>query len=276
MKRLTALLFSVFLLSVLPVTAADYAILDTLDDETVAPEHIILQAGFWYEKQIDESTLINGPRVLLRFPLGPWAELGLKTGLLHLNDSPTFADESGFADLDLTLKAIPFRIADVNLGVAFTTKVPTADESGGLGTDEADFIAKAIAGCVFGDLHIFLNLGASIQSDPRANSEQDDFFVWGIGVEYDLSNMSDSTIAKDLILMLEFEGAAGPADNVNVAEGRYTDGDIEARFGFVKKIGWINWAVTGSFGITDESQDWGFRTCFSYNWDIPWSFTQDE
>ncbi|MDP3981174.1 MAG: hypothetical protein Q8Q33_07175 [Chlamydiota bacterium] len=275
MRKLLYSLMAMFLLSIIPAVGSDYVILDTLDDETVEPGFVVLQIGVWVEKQIDESTLIQGPRTLVRIPLGPWAELGLKTGFIHLSDSPTYSDESGFNDLEVTLKAVPFQIGDFNLGFAFITKVPTADDSKGLGTDEADFIPMAIAGYNMGDLHLFVNLGAAILGDPRTNSSQDDFFIWGIGAEYDLSNLSDSVICENLTAMLEIDGSAGPTDNLSVAEGMYTDKNAEVRFGFVKKISFVNVGITGSFGFTDNSSDWGVRAILSYNWETPWAFTQD-
>lgn len=274
MKKLFfSILFSICLL---PLNAADYVILDTLDDETVEPGHIVLQTGIWVEDQIDNSTLIHGPRTLLRFPVGPWAELDFKTGLLSIVDSDIFEDETGFGDLEITLKAIPFKFYDFNFGLALITKIPTADEAEGLGTDEADFAVKAIGATYVGDIHLFVNLGASIQADPRANSEQDDFFLWGIGAEYNLSHVSDSSILQDMILLMEFEGSSGPRDNINVSEGRYTDGDVEFRFGIVKKLGWLNVGLSGSVGITDDSPDWSFRSTFSYNWNTPWEFVHPE
>ncbi len=263
-----AMLFT--LLSAARIQASDYLILETLDDKTVAPYQMVGQMGVQVEEQIDQSTLVHGPTFDASFGIGDWAELGLNYEVLSLSDSPSFDDQTGSGDVRIKAKVVPIKSDWGNLGLAVITKIPSADDSDGLGTDEADVVLKTIYGKnIFGDLRLFINLGVAIQGDPAVNSSQDDYFVWGVGVEYPFPVLGDSSFCDGLSLIAEFEGSVGPEEHDNIASGQYTDGDAEFRGGLVKKLPWFNLAATGSVGLTDDSPDWGFRLMLSRAFDLP-------
>lgn len=269
MKKSLALL-SLLLFISSQIQASDYLALKTLDDTTVLPYQMVGQIGVTGSEQIDKSTLIAGPTFDTAFAICDWAELGLNYEVLTLLDSPSFDDTTGSGDLRIRLKAIPIQTRLGNLGLAVITKIPTASNQDGLGTKETDVTVKGIYGTtIAGDLHLFANAGIAIQGDPRANSSQDNYFVWGIGAEYPLYAISSSPIVEGLRLIAEFEGAIGSQDNINIAQGEYNDGQIQFRGGIVREFSWFNLAATGSVGITDDSPGWGFQVSLSRAFDLP-------
>jgi hypothetical protein len=270
MKNKCFMMMLAFLWMASKLQAGDYLALETLDDQTVEPYHVVTQLGVESEEQIDQSTLIHGPTFDAAFGIGEWAEVGVNYEILTLSDSDFFDDSTGSGDIRLRAKIVPVKSDWGNLGFAVITKIPSADESEGLGTGETDVVLKAIYGNhAFADLDWFVNLGAAIQGDSSSNSSQDNFFVWGIGARYPLPAISGSSAFEGLWLIAELEGAIGSETNINVAEGEYNDGDAEFRGGLVKELPWFNLGITGSLGITDDAPDWGFRIVFSRAFDLP-------
>ena len=73
------------------------------------------------------------------------------------------------------------------LAIRFGTKLPDANKSDRLGTDETDFDISAIASKDFGPLSVHTNLGISLLGDPgaflgppRTGRGQDDLFTYSI------------------------------------------------------------------------------------------------
>jgi hypothetical protein len=152
------------------------------------------------------------------------------------------------------------------------TKVPTA-AAATLGTDEADFLAKALfstdwsrfyGDSILGRLKTHLNAGISIQSNRRGLSEQSDYFIWGVAAEYD--------ILPALALWAELEGSTGGRLVPNISQGDFGDEYTEARAGLTGPMPDIaflrdwKWGVTASAGLTSRSRDWTASAGLSRTW----------
>jgi hypothetical protein len=217
--------------------------------------------------------------------IGPWADIEVDFQYLKVEDAVRFGaggavvetgvDENGKGDVRVKLKASPFACRYGRVGVQFVTKAPSSDNENALGTDEADFIAKALFSTdwsqLFGDsplgrLKTHLNAGIAIQGDPQRLARQDDYFVWGVAAEYEILPM--------LVLWSEVEGSTNGNTTANISQGDFGNAYAEARLGLtgpLPDIGFLHdwkWGVAASTGLNNHSRDWTASLGFNHTWGL--------
>lgn len=122
----------------------------------------------------------------------------------------------------------------------FGTKLPNADNSRNLGTDESDsygifILSKHILG-----FDSRLNLGMGILGNPDQLSTQDDVLVYGIGVV--------RPIYGDIKAVGEVTG---------IANSHHGNDRSSLRAGIQIPQKWITWDIAISKGLNSRSEDWG-------------------
>jgi opacity protein-like surface antigen len=262
-----------------------YNPLKTVEASTIPERQFRTEVAFRYANQPDDSDLYIIPDVALGWGIGPWADLELEFQYLRVEDTFTrrtdksVYDEdvntSGIGDVRIKIKLAPFEWNDAQLGVQFTTKVPSADDEGALGTDETDFIAAALLSVdwsefseesIISNLKTHFNAGIAVQGDPYNSGRQDDLFVWGVAAEYGLP--------AALTVWAELEGSTNGRTVHNISEGDYGNNYMEARAALSGPMpdipllrGWL-WSMNASAGLNNYSRDWTAGIGFSRTWGL--------
>lgn len=278
--RTTVLWLSLALLFlVLPSSASsqtqEYHMLDTEEAYTIGQGNLQTEIEVGDLKQPDESDLLNVPRVRVTYGLSDWVDVEFRYEYLVVEDT-TFTDfDSGeivrdhddhdFGGLRIQVKMSPFELGRHRLAVLGITKLPDVPQDTGLGTDETDFTWKVLLSSDWGRLVTHLNAGMAILGNPAANSDQNDFFVWGIGGEYALTD--------SLTLLAEIEGSMGAEHGIemdieNVAEGSVGNERASAGLGITGPVGNWKWGVMGHKGLTDHANDWELQVGLSRIWGV--------
>jgi cobalt/nickel transport protein len=160
----TLIFTSTFLYAARPLT--------TDDAWTVEKGKFQLETGFDAARQ-DNHDQELGPSVTLSYGLLERMDLGLGSGYIFL-DPKEGERENGFADTELKAK---YRLFDEKdwipaFAISGTLKIPTASESKGLGSGEADFGINAIATKNLSKkLALHLNLGYTFIGENHVDNE---------------------------------------------------------------------------------------------------------
>lgn len=160
----TLILTSPFLYAARPLT--------TDDAWTVEKGKFQLEAGFDATRQ-DNHDRELGPSVTLSYGLFERMDLGLGSGYIFL-DPKEGERENGLADTELKAK---YRLFDEKdwipaFAISGTLKIPTARESKGLGSGQADFGINAIATRnISKRLALHLNLGYTFIGENHVDNE---------------------------------------------------------------------------------------------------------
>jgi hypothetical protein len=262
-----------------------YNPLKTEEAYTIGERNFRGELALGYVNQPDDSDLYMLPDLTLGWGIGPWADIEVEFQYLKVEDTTRFGmnrfvlrtnvDETGKGDVRVKFKASPFECRYGRLGAQFVTKTASAEDRDALGTDELDFIAKALFSTdwaeFFGDaplgrLKTHVNAGIAIQGDPQQIARQDDFFVWGVAAEYDLG--------RRLTLWSELEGSTNGKDTVNINQGDFGNAYAEARVGLtgpLPEIGFLHdwkWGVAASTGLNNHSRDWTASAGVSHTWGL--------
>ncbi|MBI4831169.1 MAG: hypothetical protein HY801_06370, partial [Candidatus Lindowbacteria bacterium] len=238
--------------------------LDTEEAYTVGQGNVRTEVELGVTKQPDASELYNIPRVRLTYGLSEWADVEFEYEVLAINgtDFTDFADQetkfnhddTGSGDLRIKLKVIPYEFGPHNLGFQLVTKLPNAEQSEGLGTNEADFTWQVLFSSNLGRLKTHLNAGMAVFGDPSRDGNQNDFVIWGVGGEYALTD--------SLTLMGEVEGSTAAEHGTNgfsqnIAENSEGNARARARLALTGPIGQWRWGVSGFKGLNSHTEDWG-------------------
>lgn len=262
-----------------------YNPLKTEEAYTIGERNFRSELAFGYVNQPDDSDLYILPDLTVGWGIGPWADLEVEFQYLKVEDTVRFGaggavvetgmDEDGRGDIRVKLKASPFACKYGRAGVQFVTKAPSASDRDALGTDEADFMARALFSTdwsqLFGDsplgrLKTHLNAGIAVQGDPQKLASQDDYFVWGVAAEYEIVPM--------FVLWSEVEGSTGGRSTANISQGDFGSAYAEARLGLTGPLPDISflhdwkWGVAASTGLNNHSRDWTASVGFSHTWGL--------
>lgn len=268
---------SLMLLAVLgnACLAEEYHMLDTEEAFSVGKGILQTDIEFGVTKQPDASELYNIPRVRVTYGLSDWADLTFEYEYLAVEDTDfivydsgtvkTGHDEVGTGDLRIKLKVVPYEFNFHKMGFQFSTKLPNASQSSGLGTNETDFTWQVLFSSDWGRLKTHLNAGMAVLGDPTRNSDQNDFFIWGVGGEYALTN--------SLTVMGELEGSTAAENEVkgfteNIAENSEGMARARARLALTGPVGDWRWGVSGFKGLNSHTEDWGVQVGLSRTWDV--------
>ncbi|UCD56226.1 MAG: hypothetical protein JSV16_10340 [Candidatus Hydrogenedentota bacterium] len=253
--------------------AQEYYILDTEEAFTVGQGNLQAEIEFGITKQPDASELYNLPRLRLTYGLSEWADVEFEyeylvvrgTDFIEFDGGKTNVDhdDEGTGDLRIRLKVVPYEFGPHRMGFQFVTKLPNADQGKGLGTNETDFTWQVLLSSDLGRLRTHLNAGVAVLGDPSRNRNQNDFFVWGIGGEYALSD--------SLTLMGEVEGSTAAEHGTagfteNIAENSEGNARARVRLALTGPIGAWRWGVSGFKGVNSHTEDWGAQFGLSRTW----------
>ena len=268
-----------FLLPLFPSLASgfthEYNMLTTEEASTIGEGNLQTEIELGVTKQPDASELYNIPRIRLTFGLSEWADMEFEYEVLAVNNTDFMEvetgkinenyDKIGAGDLRIRLKVAPYEFGPHRMGVQFATRLPNAEQDQGLGANETDFKAKVLLSTDWGRLATHLNGGIAVTQNIRRNGDLDNFFIWGIGGEYALTD--------SLMLMGEIEGSTGLGSGVNgstenIAEGEEGNARARARLALSGPIGDWRWGVSAFKGVNSHTEDWGAQIGLSKTWGI--------
>lgn len=262
--------------------AEPYYILETEEARTVGKGNLRVEVEVGARKQVDASELYNVPRVRVEYGVAEWVDVEIETEYLVVRDAdlpdfrsapPVFqfnANDEGIGDVRLRLKLVPWDFRYGDLGLHFETKIPTADDRRGLGTDGVDANTQLIYTLpwrewtdapVLRDVTMHANFGIAVLSQPSRNREQNDYVIWGVAGEYPLTDR--------LVLMGELDGAASADRTRNLAEGSESGDSIVGRTGLTWAVN-EDWTLgaTAAKGLTEDALDWEVQVGMSRSWGI--------
>lgn len=145
--------------------------------------------GFTPPDEIKWQSLTTAPSLGFRIAPSEWVEIQLSYEFLD-NHQRTVSGGTqsnyggGDARLFTKVWAVRERTWIPAMGVRFGTKLPNADATDRLGTDETDFFIQLLGSKRFGDWATHLNLGISLLGNPgfygADSSGQDDLFTYDV------------------------------------------------------------------------------------------------
>ena len=171
-KILLLILLSYFISLALTLTSAFAARPLTTDDAGTVEKGVFqLELGFDGIRQDNHGRELS-PSLILSYGLLEQMDLGIGSGYLFFHPKEG-KKENGFADTELKLK---YRLIDEKdwrpaFAITGTLKIPTANESKGLGSGEADFGINAIATKNLSKrLALHLNLGYTFIGEDHVDN----------------------------------------------------------------------------------------------------------
>ena len=262
-----------------------YNPLKTQEAYTIGERNFRTEVAFGYVKQPDDSDLYIAPDLVFGWGIGPWADLELEFQYLRVEDTFRFGSdrsikeadmtENGVGDVRVKIKVSPFETRYGRLGFHLLTKVPSAEDGDALGTDEADVAGRILfstdwsqflSGTFLEPLKTHINAGIAIQGDRQELNRQDDYLVWGLAAEYE--------ITPSVALWAEVEGSTNGEKSRNISEGDFGNAYAEARLGLTGPVPYIDfmqnwkWGVAVSGGLTSSSRDWSANVGLSRTWGL--------
>jgi len=216
--------------------------------------------------------VVTAPEIEARVGAGGWVEIQLQYDLIYLHERHhAGGSESTYGGGDARLATKVHLLADRRwwpaLGVRFGVKLPNADRSDRLGTDETDFEIAALASKQLGEVATaHLNLGLQILGNPgplngdqnESGSGQDDLFLYALAVVSE-PLLADHMGAYELRLASEIRGVAGT---------RFANDGAAVRAGLQLRRG--AWTVyTGaSAGLYEAAEKYGILAGVIYHYDL--------
>lgn len=226
--------------------------LETDTAETIPSGQGVGFLMFRGRKQADATMLYSVPRVGGIVPLGPWADLTFHTEYTVLDGKsaspPAFSDAGGFGDTVAELKLTPLRLEEFTGGGVVGGKFPLSNKRG-ITTGEVDVFAKLVGTFFWDPVRLHLNAGLSVQGDPTAAGDQNDYFLYSSALEW--------AAMEELTVLAELAGSGSSEKLPNYGFGANGAGRLNAGLGFLGPIshGWT-WTAFGTKGVTSDSPDW--------------------
>jgi hypothetical protein len=173
----------------------------TEDPETIGGGRILLEAGI--DRARDQVYPVSGlrgdlwrvPTLGISIGISPIAELQIDGGLYSrlsitrrdpapLSSVVTATGDSTH-DVEDIVVATKIRIAPETtgrpaFGIRFATKLPTASNESGLGTDTTDFLMSLLIGKTVQSVRFVGNIGFGILADPTQANRQNDVLTYGL------------------------------------------------------------------------------------------------
>jgi hypothetical protein len=264
MKKVLLILIAGLLSVGVTAYSAELNPLTTERAETIGAGKLRLDIGFSAESLPDSSLLLHTPGFGLRWGLSEDTDFILKYGGLMVREWPDDSESSGSGDLTFGLQVSPWKGPWGRLGFSIATKLPNADDTYGLGTDEQDFFLTGLYTANIKKLKINLNAGLAVVGDNEQLRGYDYLLTYGVGFEY--------LITDHWSIVGDVAGTTGGQEKNDIAE---------ATLGVVGPLayGW-EWALTGSYGLTPQTPEWSAGLFLSHVWEVgptgPLSFYTDE
>lgn len=274
-RHLLRQLFACVVLAPLCLSAlAQQRPLITEDVETVKPGSARIEFGFDFQQ--DRNFTLSGLNadltrlgvVMVRMGLGPNIEFengGVIQNFISINRqfqassvplrlSQGTNSSHDWGDFFLATK---FRLRPETrrtpaLGFRFGVEMPNSNQSRGIGLNQMNFFATAIAGKHFGKLNVFGNLGLGILTAPLDRFTQNDVLLYGLASAYEVS--------ERLTLVGEVQGRHSTRKKAPIG----TESDGAARFGARFRAAGLVWDVSGQAGLYRHSARTGLSFGVSY------------
>ncbi len=138
------------------------------------------------------------------------------------------------------------------LGFRFGAELPNSNQSRGIGVNQTNFFATAIAAKSFGKVRVTGNLGLGIQTAPVDPFTQNDVLLYGLAASYQFSNR--------LTLVGEVNGRHSTRNNAPLG----TESDGAARIGARIRAAGLLWDIAGIRGLYRNSERSGVAFGVSY------------
>jgi len=249
--------FFIFIIFTIPASAANLRPLVTIDACALPKGQVELRLGgsyikdrwFPFEGHDTDRREADLPSIDLMIGLTDDIEVDFSYSAIY-RESERFSWDYDSGDLSIMGKARLWKeTPDIpNITLAVCTKLPNSDYDERFGTDEFDFFSLLLLSKYVKGVSLFANGGLGILGNPKEENDQDDAFVYAVGLGYPLN--------KNLILLVDVSGWAA-SDNGKNNYSRVTTG--------------LQWQV-GSFrldfgarvGLNEKSEDWGVITGATY------------
>ena len=279
-SRLLRLLFSLLVITTITsaTVTAQQRPLNTEDVEIVKPGSIRFELGFDFLQDRDFTLSgLNGDQsrigvISLTFGLAPNVEFetgGVIQNYLSINRqyqasavpliiSQTANSTNDFGDLYLAAK-IKLRSETERapgLGFRFGAELPSSNQQRGIGQNQTNFFATAIASKHLGRLRVSGNLGLGILTAPVNAFTQNDVLLYGLSATYKFNDR--------VAMVSEVNGRYSTRRNPPLG----TESDGIARIGARIRTGGVLFDVSGIRGINRISPSSGVSFGVSYEADL--------
>lgn len=184
--------------------AAQQRPLQTEDPEVVGAGRVLIEAGFDSEREVTSplygltGNRVSAPTLGVSVGLSAIAEVQIDAGFyqrLTVTDRrpaplASLLDFTGDRthDVEDVVFATKVRLLSEGaqrpaIGLRFATKLPTANNESGLGTDMTDFFVSLLLAKTVQSIRVVGNVGAAIVGDPVATQpDQHDLLAFGVSV----------------------------------------------------------------------------------------------
>jgi len=215
---------------------------------------------------IDWQNLTAVPELGLRAAVGSWVEIQASYEFLDNNERTQDGHHNtyggGDARLFTKIYALRERTWIPAMGVRFGTKLPNANKSDRLGTDETDFFIQWLGSKHFGEFEAHANLGIALLGNPGFKGQnsggQDDLFTYAVGgVSPTLG--SSSSDGWGIRFLLEVAGTTGSRF--------HNDGDA-LRGGLQVMHGGLTLYAGASGGLDSAAEQYGLMGGAIYAFDV--------
>lgn len=142
------------------------------------------------------------------------------------------------------------------LAFRFGVQLPNTNQERGIGINQTNFFAMAIAGKHLGKFNFFGNLGIGINTAPVDVFAQNDVLLYGLAGTWRLNDR--------VTLVSEVNGRVSTRKNAP----RGTESDGEARLGARIRAGGLSWDFAGIAGVNQHSLRSGVTFGVTYDRDL--------
>ncbi|MFN0123740.1 MAG: hypothetical protein ACKV2V_24830, partial [Blastocatellia bacterium] len=139
------------------------------------------------------------------------------------------------------------------LGFRFGAQLPNSNQERGIGLNQINFFATALAAQDFGKLRVYGNLGLGILTAPAGLFSQNDVVLYGLAATYQFN--------PRVMLLGEVNGRQSTRRNPPLG----TESEGEARVGARLKAVGLTWDLAGIKGLSPTSSRGGVT--FGVTWD---------
>jgi len=249
----------------------------TEDPETIGAGRVLVEAGLDYGHDVEypvsglTGQLLRVPLVGVSVGISSIAELQFDGGLYnHLtiserNPAPlaSLVSDTGSTTSDVEDVVVATKVRIVpeagrrpSFGVRFATKLPTASNESGLGTDTTDFLTSLLVARTVRSLRTVGNLGFGILGDPVVGNRQNDVITYGL------------SMARALTAAAEIVGEVnGRVDTRADEPDRPSNTRGVVRLGARYTVGAWRGDAAVILGLTSRDPSFGFAAGFTYVFD---------
>jgi hypothetical protein len=139
-----------------------------------------------------------------------------------------------------------------SIGFRFGAELPNSNETRGVGVNQTNFFATALAGKHFGRLYLYGNLGIGILTAPVDLFTQNDVLLYGLAATYQFNDR--------VTLVGEVNGRSSTRKRPPLG----TESDGVARIGARIRAAGLIWDVSGLKGLSRNSAKTGISFGVSY------------